>query len=149
VFDHRRGKPPLPQSGTFTANPITMTAGLASMKLLTPEAVAHLDRLGEMVRAGVAEIFRRRGMQAQVTGMGSIFKIHMHTRPILDHRSHFSSDAEIRALGHFQIELLKRGHLIATRGYGFIATPMTSADIDSFLSVVDEVAATFREANVA
>src|SRR4029453_19163581 len=43
VFDHRREKPRVPQGGTFTANPVTMTAGLAAMKLLTREAHDHID----------------------------------------------------------------------------------------------------------
>src|SRR5207247_2060577 len=130
VFDHRHGKPLVPQGGTFTANPVTMTAGLAAMKLLTRDVHNHIDRLGEKARTGMAEIFARRGVQGQITGMGSIFKIHMHARPIIDHRSHYASEAESRLLSSLQIELLKRGHLISAKGYGFITTPMTDADID-------------------
>ena len=47
VFDPTGGKPALPHGGTFTANPVTMRAGLAAMKALTPESFARLDRLAQ------------------------------------------------------------------------------------------------------
>jgi glutamate-1-semialdehyde 2,1-aminomutase len=46
VFGHEQGKPLNPSSGTFTANPVSMSAGLATMELMTPEAYAGLDALG-------------------------------------------------------------------------------------------------------
>jgi glutamate-1-semialdehyde 2,1-aminomutase len=149
VFDHRRGKPLVPQGGTFTANPVTMTAGLAAMKLLTREAHAHIDRLGERARTGIAQVFARHGVRGQITGMGSIFKIHMHNRPIVDHRSHYASQTESDRLAVVQIELLKRGYLIAGKGYGFISTPMTDADIDGFVSAADQVIAAMRQSSAA
>jgi glutamate-1-semialdehyde 2,1-aminomutase len=149
VFDHRGGKPAVPQGGTFTANPVTMTAGLTAMELLTHEAHAHIDGLGERARAGIAGVFDRHGVPGQVTGMGSIFKVHMHTRPIVDHRSHSASPAESERLAELQIELLKRGFLISTKGYGFTSTPMTDADIDAFLGAADEVVAMMRRASAA
>jgi len=45
VFDASAGWPPLPQSGTFSANPLSMVAGLASMQHLDQAAFAHLASL--------------------------------------------------------------------------------------------------------
>src|SRR3546814_6497764 len=98
AFDHRKGKPPLPASGTFTANPITMTAGLATMVLLTPEAHANMDALGDRLRAGVRAVFERRNFPGQVTGMGTLFKIHMHNRPISDYRRSEEHTSELQSL---------------------------------------------------
>ena len=97
----------------------------------------------------MAEIFARRGVPGQVTGMGSIFKIHMHARPIIDHRSHYASEPEAGLLSSLQIELLKRGHLVSAKGYGFVTTPMTEADIDGFLSAADDVVAMLRRSRAA
>jgi glutamate-1-semialdehyde 2,1-aminomutase len=44
VFEHRHGKPLLPASGTFTANPVTMTAGLVTMQMLDDAAFAQPER---------------------------------------------------------------------------------------------------------
>src|SRR3954466_12843594 len=59
VFDPRHGKPALPHGGTFSANPVTMRAGIAAMQLLDDAAFARLDAMGEAVRSGINEAFRR------------------------------------------------------------------------------------------
>jgi glutamate-1-semialdehyde 2,1-aminomutase len=46
VFDHRRGKPLLPWSGTFTANPVSMVAGKVSLDLLSQSEIDRIDALG-------------------------------------------------------------------------------------------------------
>ena len=52
VFDPTRGGPPAaPHGGTFNANPVTMAAGLAAMRLLTREVYGRLDDLGAKLRA--------------------------------------------------------------------------------------------------
>jgi glutamate-1-semialdehyde 2,1-aminomutase len=56
VFDSRNGQPRLAAGGTFTANPVTMAAGLASMTQPTPEAYKRLDALGDRVRAGLTGV---------------------------------------------------------------------------------------------
>ena len=43
VFDPSSGKPALPHGGTFSANPVTMRAGLVAMELLDEAAFARLD----------------------------------------------------------------------------------------------------------
>src|SRR5258708_9519528 len=50
VFDPRPGKPALPHGGTFSANPVTMRAGIAAMELLDDAAFARLDAMGEAGR---------------------------------------------------------------------------------------------------
>ena len=149
VFDHRKGKPLLPASGTFTANPITMTAGLATMELLTPDVHAGMDAIGERLRVGVRGILAERHYPGQVTGMGTIFKIHMHNRPISDYRSYYPTEAEAQALWTVQDQLLRRGYLIARGGYGFTSTAVTEVDVDGFLAAFDEVIGTLAQKKVA
>lgn len=74
VFDPTAGKPPLPHGGTFTANPVTMRAGLAAMRALTPEAFAHLDRIGTLLRDGINAGLRQRKIPGQCVGLGSLLR---------------------------------------------------------------------------
>src|SRR3954466_7959829 len=87
VFDPRHGKPALPHGGTFSANPVTMRAGLAAMELLDEPAFAKLDVLGQRVRSGIDEAFRKAGVPGGTVGLGSLLKIHFADRPIRDYRS--------------------------------------------------------------
>src|SRR6201747_2678557 len=61
VFDPRPGKPALPHGGTFSANPVTMRAGLVAMELLDQAAFARLDVIGNAVRSGIDNAFRKSG----------------------------------------------------------------------------------------
>ena len=48
-----------PYSGTFSANPISMTAGHIAMRDFDREAVNRLNKLGDRARQGIAEAARR------------------------------------------------------------------------------------------
>jgi glutamate-1-semialdehyde aminotransferase len=48
----------LPQSGTFSANPVTMTAGLVAMQHLGSEAIRGLNRRGEQARTRIGEAIK-------------------------------------------------------------------------------------------
>ncbi|MEQ8232118.1 MAG: aminotransferase class III-fold pyridoxal phosphate-dependent enzyme, partial [Gammaproteobacteria bacterium] len=54
--------------GTFSANPMTMAAGLATMELLDEAAIARLNVLGTRAREGLAAIIARHDLPAGVSG---------------------------------------------------------------------------------
>ena len=96
VFDPRPGKPALPHGGTFSANPVTMRAGIAAMELLDDAAFARLDAMGEAVRAGIDARFSRHGVPGGTVGLGSLLKIHFADRPVRDYRSAYLTEEEAR-----------------------------------------------------
>src|SRR5207245_867852 len=55
LFHPTRGR--LSHSGTFNGNAATVTAGIASLELLTPDAIAHINRLGDQLRTGLRRLF--------------------------------------------------------------------------------------------
>ncbi|ESY89189.1 aspartate aminotransferase family protein [Mesorhizobium sp. LNHC229A00] len=138
VFDPTRGKPALPHGGTFTANPVTMRAGLASMRALTKESFAHLDTLGAFLREGISASFDRHGLAGQCVGLGSLFKVHFTSHPVTDYRSVYTGQAEQRRVDTFHKGLLGRGVLSASYGLFALSTPMTQADARSILHAIDE-----------
>jgi glutamate-1-semialdehyde 2,1-aminomutase len=142
VFDPRLGKPALPQGGTFSANPVTMRAGLAAMELLDDAAFARLDAMGEAVRAGINDAFHRRGIPGGTVGLGSLLKIHFADRPIRDYRSAYPTEAESSRQAVFNRALLNRGVLAAGYGLMALSTPMTDADIDA---IIDAASGALKE----
>jgi glutamate-1-semialdehyde 2,1-aminomutase len=131
VFDHRAGKPLMPASGTFTANPVSMTAGLASMRRLSRSAFDELNELGAYARKQLGEAISSSRYPAQVTGLASMFKIHMHQRHIDDYRSAYHTATETKALHTLQERLLRHGVLISASGMGFISTVNSMAHVDT------------------
>ena len=130
VFSHTRGKPLNPSSGTFTGNPVSMTAGLATMELLTPDAYAGLEALGDHARAVLRGAFAAAGRPGQVTGVGSMFQLHLHDRPLTDYRSAYPQGDEAAAAKALHRAMLDRGVIFSPRGSGFLSTVNTGAEID-------------------
>ena len=141
VFDPRSGKPALPHGGTFSANPVTMRAGLAAMQLLDEAAFTRLNVIGEAVREGVNEAFRRKGVPGGTVGLGSLFKIHFADRPIRDYRSAYMTEQETKRQAVFNLGLLNRGVLAASYGLMALSTPMTDADVDTIVAAASDALA--------
>ncbi len=108
VFDPRRPAA-VAHGGTFSANPVAMRAGAASLDALDASAIAHIDALGERLRSGL------RALGCEVTGRGSLAKIHVADQVELWWR------------------LYRAGVLIAGGGLLCVSTPMDAAVIDRAL----------------
>jgi glutamate-1-semialdehyde 2,1-aminomutase len=141
VFDPRSGKPPLPHGGTFSANPVTMRAGLAAMELLDEAAFARLDAIGEAVRNGIDEAFGRTSVPGRTVGLGSLLKVHFADRPIRDYRSAYMTEQEAQRQAVFNRGLLNRGVLAAGYGLMALSTPMSDADVDAIIAAASEALA--------
>ena len=138
VFDPTSGKPALPHGGTFTANPVTMRAGLAAMRALTPAAFAHLDALGDLLRDGINAALARLALPGRCVGLGSLFRVHFTAQPITDYRSVWPGPVEKRRLGAFHRGLLDRGVLSASYGLFALSTPVTRGDAAEILSAIED-----------
>ncbi len=136
VFSAGDHGPRLPHSGTFSANPVTMTAGLTAMKMFDSEAVERLNRLGEYARKKIAEAIVLANVPACVTGAGSAFRIHMKAEPPTDYRSAFPTPEEKAVEKKFIGGLYDDGILIVSTGTGFLSTPMQEAEIDRLAETV-------------
>jgi glutamate-1-semialdehyde 2,1-aminomutase len=95
--------------GTFTANPLTMRAGLAALELLGASEIERINRLGDTLRAELTA----RGLA--VNGRGSLLRI---TPP---------------ACEELWWPLYRAGVLIAKNGLGCISTPMDESTVDEIL----------------
>lgn len=138
AFDHRSGKPLVPWSGTFSANPMTMVAGRATLELLDADLVGHLNELGDRIRTGLTAAFASASFPGQVTGVGSMFKVMAHNRPVFDYRSQKHTDAEAAAIVELQRMLVLKGFHISGAGMGFLSTVMVPEEIDRFCEATEE-----------
>lgn len=124
-FDPSRGAPAIPHPGSLNANPISLAAGAATLELLTRDEIARINALGDQLRARLVAALGDVGLDARVTGCGSLFAIH-------------PADPAFRLrLFH---GLYNEGILIDPRGVGTISTALGAADLDRFLEAVTPVA---------
>ncbi len=98
-------------AGTFAANPVSMSAGLAALSALDADAIGRIDVLGERLRDGLERL------GYEVTGAGSLCKLHVPDLPALWRR------------------LYGEGVLIAADGLVCVSTVMDETIVDSALEL--------------
>jgi glutamate-1-semialdehyde 2,1-aminomutase len=81
VLDPRESKLLFPFSGTFSANPITTTAGRVAMELFDREAVLRLNALTATAIRQIEEAVKIADVPVSLTGAGSMFRIHLCATP--------------------------------------------------------------------
>ncbi len=108
-------------AGTFNGHPAMAAAALATVQKLEREPVhEHVFGLGQRVREGLTEMYRRLGVPVVVSGFGSVFLTYFMDGPVDSYEDLLRNDAELfvgyrRALipqGIFELPLnLKRSHI--------------------------------------
>ncbi len=129
AFDASRGRPAVAQGGTFSANPLSMTAGLACMNAFDEAACDGLERLGDSVREKLRAAIARRGAPFSVTGAASLFRIHPKRRAPRNYREAHRSAAESEAMATLGRFFADEGILMAHATLASLSTAMTEADI--------------------
>lgn len=94
--------------GTFSGNPITMIAGLTTLKMLEDGRVTRrLNRLGEKIQEKLRQIFDKRDADVQVTGVGSLFNVHFTKERIRDALAVFRADRKKHL--EFNMRMIAKG----------------------------------------
>ena len=138
VFDHT-GSLKVHHGGTFNANPVTVTAGLETMRQMTPAAYERLNGLGDYIRDRLRRMFRDRGLPAQVCGLGSLFLAHLTGEELIDFRSLRGFSRTNPVYGDLCHQMLRRGMIVSPRGvFGCLSTPMTEIELDAFVEALDQ-----------
>ena len=136
VFDHT-GALKVHHGGTFNANPVTITAGLETMRQMTPDAYERLNGMGEYMRGALERMFRDCGIAGQVCGAGSLFLAHLTGEELIDYRSLRGFSRNSPAYGELCHAMLRRGIIISPRGlFGCLSTPMGEAEVDAFVDAL-------------
>jgi glutamate-1-semialdehyde 2,1-aminomutase len=134
--DPRKGRPPLPHAGTFNGNPVTMSAGIATLNLLTRQAFERLDALGERTRARLSRALSNAGIDGHVTGLGSLFNLHLGSREPNDYRTGRVTPEAALQLDALFVHLVNSGFLFTPDGFGALSTALDETQIDAFTDAV-------------
>jgi glutamate-1-semialdehyde 2,1-aminomutase len=91
LMNPKSGKPLFPHSGTFSANPITLTAGYSAMKLFDEESVSNLNLLTEKAIKQIKESIKLAEVPVSISGAGSMFRIHLKANSPKTYREAYQS----------------------------------------------------------
>lgn len=139
LFDPSRGAPAIPHPGSYNANPVSLAAGLATLELLTREAITELNRKGERMRGAIERAFGEAGVPVAITGLGSLFGIHLTDGPVRAVRDAARGDTRLRH--EIFLGLYNEGVLIDPRGVGTLSTAIGIGEIEQFIAALRRVLA--------
>ena len=136
--------------GTFSAHPLTTAAGLAMLNYLKDhrrEVYPLLEEKGKKVRKGVQEALDQEGVEAVVTGIGSLYQTHFPVQKGMElnspHSIHRFTDIEKREI-EFRIRMLTKGvHVM--HGGGSLSLSHSDKDIEKIFKATREVAKEMRD----
>ena len=120
-------------SGTYNANPVTMAAGLVSVRELTAERIDHMDRLSERLADALTRSAGQHGLPFCLNRQGSLIQIFFQEEApahVIE-----SKDAELSS--GFHLAALNHGLMIASRGMIALSTVMDEGLIDDAAQLAD------------
>src|SRR2546422_2803933 len=83
------------QAGTYSGNPVSVSASLAvlqSLKKRAGQLYSRLEKMGNVMRRGIGDHLESARTTAQVNGLGSMFQVFFTDRPVTDYHSAISAD---------------------------------------------------------
>ncbi|MEZ6212577.1 MAG: aminotransferase class III-fold pyridoxal phosphate-dependent enzyme, partial [Phycisphaerales bacterium] len=125
-----------PHSGTFSANPISLTAGLAAMEKFDRSEVARLNGMAERAIASIQEMIRETGARASVTGGGSMFRVHMKATAPTNYREAHTTAEENKRVKVMLDHMFDAGFILINSCSCALSTPMGDAEVDDLLDAM-------------
>lgn len=142
LLDPANGKSTVISGGTYSANPISMAAGRATLQKLTAASIDRLDRLGLRFREQTANAIEAYEIDAQVRGVGSIFQIIPTREPVKSYRDLPAGPGVRDFYARLHKGLMRNGVIISSRGLGCLSTAMDDDVIDAITKAFER---TFKE----
>ena len=134
VFDPLKGGK-TPFSGTFSGNPVTLTAGLAALSKLKKETYRRMDSLSRKIEDNLNKVNEDLKLPLRISRVGSLFNFHFVSHDVKRISDLFDENKKMK--NDFYLSMFDHGILIGPRGLGCISTPMGAAEIEKFNKAMD------------
>lgn len=122
---------PVYQAGTLSGNPLAMTAGITTLKVLTKKGTYEtLEKRASQLEKGLFEASRKAGSKTRFYRAGSMFCSYFTDTDVVDYKTAKRADAE--KFSRFFAAMLSRGIYMAPSQFeaGFLSLAHTENDIE-------------------
>ena len=119
--------------GTFSENPMTMVAGLATIRYLRSKSGMIYPKLahsGAELRRRIDEELRQQGVNAHTTGLGSLFLTHFGPEPL---SAEETAKEKRKTKVEYSLYLMSKGIFVLPGHPCGISTCHTERDLDHFV----------------
>jgi glutamate-1-semialdehyde 2,1-aminomutase len=115
LMAHLAPEGPVYQAGTLSGNPVATTAGLATLRLATPDVYTQLDATAQTIRAAAAEHLRSAGVPHVVQTAGTMFSVFFRDGAVRDFAE--ASQQDTGAYAAFFHSMLDQGVYLPPSAY--------------------------------
>lgn len=131
--------PPIMLTGTFSGNPVTLANSIAMMDYLTennPKIYDHLSASGDYLCSSYNDFAKAKGIPSTMTGVGSMWQVHMVEPPVTKPRDRIKEDME--AVEEFNLRLRLNGIFVPEHSHiAFISTAHSDADMEELIRALE------------
>ena len=130
---------PVYQAGTYSGNPVSVSAALATLQSLKKrggQVYSRLEKMGDKMRRGISDHLEAARVTAQVSGLGSMFQLFFTDRPVTDY--HSAKSADIRKYEKYFHSLLASRIFVPPSQFEtcFLSTAHTEDELESTLDAI-------------
>jgi len=141
IMAHLAPLGPVYQAGTLSGNPLAMSAGYATLKMLkeNPSIFSSLESKTQQLHEGIASILNKKGIVHQINRLGSMISVHFCEEPVVDFETAAAgNNAHFKNYFH---GLLDRGVYLPPSAFEsyFLNDALSQSDIDHTLEAVEAV----------
>jgi len=122
---------PVYQAGTLSGNPLAMTAGIETLKILSnPDTYKRLENIAAMLEKGLIKAAKKAGIKTRFYRAGTMFCNYFTDTDVIDYKTAKTSDT--KRFSRFFSGMLRRGINIAPSQFeaGFISLSHSERDIE-------------------
>jgi len=117
-------------SGTFSANPVSMTAGKVAMEMFDQEAVEKVNKFTQIAIKQIYEAGKIAGIPLSITGKGSMFKVHFREIPPTTYRDCYEDTRLKNIMNIFLESMYKEGVIMINSCSSVLSTIIGQKEID-------------------
>jgi glutamate-1-semialdehyde 2,1-aminomutase len=125
----------IPHSGTFNGNPVTMTAGLETLRVYDAGAVNQLNKRGDLLKKTLNSTVKDMGVC--VSGMGSLLHFHFRGEPFSRVEEFEKQDPSLFSKLHML--MMMNSIYMGPKGLFNLSLAINTGEIDRFLNIAEQV----------
>jgi glutamate-1-semialdehyde 2,1-aminomutase len=135
---------PMYQAGTLSGNPLAMTAGIETLKILQQPGVWDgLEQAGAQLLAGLQAAAQKAGIPVTANRLGTMFGLFFQAGPVVNWDTAVQSNT--KRFGQYFQAMLKNGIYLAPSQFeaGFISTAHGQTEIEATIAAAEKAMASF------
>lgn len=140
----------VPHLGTFNANPLCLTAVVATIRELSKDngkAICHANEIGKKLRTGLDNLFQKYNFPVKANGGDSYFVLISPVIELRNYRDYLKLDLGL--IHRFHAEMLSRGILFMQRGNMLTSAAHTEEDVARTLEAAEQTLKSWSTASTS